>query len=179
MLYLFFLILLLAISFLILGHLLYRLIIAPGAVYFPTPTQTIHQMLDLAQVGPKDTVIDLGSGDGRILIEAAKRGAKAIGYEIDPILVSQSRRLAKKENLSHLITVRHQNMWRADFNQATIITLYLFPNFMDRLQRLLENKLTHPLKLVSHDYRFTHKKEQKNINNIYLYTFPYIKTDSK
>lgn len=172
MLYLSVILFILFLYFAILGYFFYRLTIAPGAIYYPTPEKTVIDMLDLAKVGPKDTVLDLGSGDGRILIEAAKRGAKAIGYEIDPLLVRQSRKLVHSENLSHLITIHNNNMWKANLGQATVITLYLFPNFMNRLQKLLEKKLTHPIRLVSHNYQFTKKQPSRKSGNLYLYTFP-------
>lgn len=166
------LIFLLLLSFGILVYFFYRLVIAPGAIYYPTPTHVVRSMLDLAKIGPNDTILDLGSGDGRILIEAAKRGAHAIGYEIDPLLVRKTRKLVKNEKLSHLVTVHNKNMWQADFDDATVITLYLFPNFMNRLQKNLESRLNHKIKLVSHNYRFPKKKEISSKNNIYLYSFP-------
>lgn len=166
-----FLLLLLFILLLILCRLIYTQFIQPGAVYFPTPPSTVEKMLDLAQVNPKDTIIDLGSGDGRILIAAARRQAHAIGYEIDPILARHSRQLITKANLSHLASVKCSSLWRADFNQATVITLYLFPRYMSRLQKILEKKLTRPILLVSHNYQFPHKKYIKKKDNTYLYKF--------
>ena len=165
------LLLLLLILILILARLIYTNIIQPGAVYYPTPTSTVKKMLTLAKVTSKDTVFDLGSGDGRILIEAAHHGTTAIGYEIDPLLVHQSRQTIKKNKLSHLASVKCASFWRADFNQATIITLYLFPRYMNRLQKKLEKQLTHPLLLVSHDYQFPRKKYIKKKDNIFLYRF--------
>ena len=152
-LYLAFLLALLFILLAILARIIYTQFIQPGAIYFPTPAATVKKMLDLAKVKPKDTVIDLGSGDGRILIAAARRRATAIGYEIDPVLARQSRLLIAKANLSHLTSVKCKSLWRADLNQATVITLYLFPRFMNRLQKILEKKLTHPILLVSHNYQ--------------------------
>ena len=156
---------------LILARLIYTNLIQPGAIYYPTPISTVKKMLDLAQASSKDTVLDLGSGDGRILIEAARRGTTAIGYEIDPLLAHQSNQTIKKAKLSHLASTKCASFWPADFNQATIITLYLFPKYMNRLQKKLEKQLTHPLLLVSHDYQFPHKKYIKRKNNTYLYQF--------
>ena len=170
-LYLAFLLTLLLILLAILSRIIYTQFIQPGAIYFPTPPATVKKMLNLAKVGPKDTVLDLGSGDGRILITAARRHAIAIGYEIDPVLVRQSRLLITKANLSHLASVKCASLWRADLNQATIITLYLFPRYMNRLQKILEKKLTHPITLVSHNYQFPRKKYIKKKDNIYLYQF--------
>ena len=170
-LYLACLLFLLLIFILILARIFYTSLIQPGAIYYPTPVSTVKKMLDLAQVSSKDTVLDLGSGDGRFLIETARRGATAIGYEIDPLLVHQSNQAIKKAKLSHLASTKCASFWRIDFNQATIIALYLFPKYMNRLQKKLEKQLTHPLLLVSHDYQFPHKKYIKKKGNIYLYQF--------
>lgn len=154
-----------------LGYIVYTSILEPGAIYYPTPDDRVEAMLDLAQVGPKDTLLDLGSGDGRIVIAAANRGAKAIGYEINPFLVKSSNKAIAQAGLSHLAKVVRQSMWHADYNQATVISLYLFPNLMNRLHRHLKKKLHHPLRLVSHDYQFPHKKYSKKSGSVYLYLF--------
>lgn len=162
----------------LLCHLVYRQVLAPGAIYYPTPHSTVKKMLDLAKISPTDTVLDLGSGDGRLLIAAARRGATAIGYEIDPNLVRLSRQTIKKAKLQHLASVKQQSFWRADVSSATVITLYLFPQFMNRLQKILEKKLDHPLTLVSHDYQFPHKQYIKKTKNLYLYRFGQARQDS-
>lgn len=142
-----------------------------GAVYYPTKPETVREMLLMANAGPDDVVIDLGSGDGRFLIAAAKLGARAIGYETDPVLVWESRRNIKKAGLEHLCSVRLKSLYKADFNEGTIITLYLFPKFMDRLQTIMEKKLTHPLRLISNDYQFPRKKFTKQQGKLFLYDF--------
>lgn len=128
-------------------------------------------MLKLGRVDPKDTLIDLGSGDGRILIAAARLGATAIGYEIDPLLVWRSRRLIRLAKIEKLATVRWKSFWQADFSQSTIIAVYLFPHLMDRLQKLLQEKIDHPIRLVANDYPFTHLAPTKNHGQVYLYRF--------
>ncbi len=170
-LYLSFLIFLLFILFAILYRLIYTNLLQPGAIYFPTPDTTVKKMLNLAKVSKNDTILDLGSGDGRFLIAAGKLGAKAVGYEIDPLLARRSKKAISKANLSHLATVKCKSFWQADFNQASIITLYLFPNLMNRLQKKLEKNLTHPITLVSHNYQFPQKKYIKKQGNLYLYQF--------
>lgn len=165
------LIILLVGCFILIGGLLWLLFIEPGAVYYPTQMKVVKKMLDLAEVGKKDTVVDLGSGDGRFLVAAAQRGARAIGYEINPWLVARSRQAIKKAGVQDLATVCWGSLWHADFNQATVICLYLFPHLMDRLQKDLEQKLRQPIKLVSNDYTFSQKKPIKKIGKIYLYRF--------
>jgi hypothetical protein len=170
-LYLFCLVFLLLLLLFIIFHLVYTNFIEPGAVYFPTPDATVTNMLKLAKVSSADTVLDLGSGDGRLLISAARLGATTIGYEIDPLLVRRSRQVITKAGLSHLASVKAKSLWHADFSSVTIITLYLFPQYMNRLQRLLDKKLDHPTLLISHDYQFPHKKYIKKQDNLYLYRF--------
>ena len=149
----------------------YTRILHPGAIYFPTPFSTVNQMLKLGQVNSKDTLIDLGSGDGRILLAAARLGAKAIGYEINPFLVRKSRRLIHQAKLDKLAKVYWKSFWQADFNQATIVTVYLFPHLMSRLQRLLEKKVDHPLRVVNNNYLFPQLKPSKQYRQICLYKF--------
>lgn len=163
-----FLFLLLAVLF----YLIYTSFIEPGAVYYPTTTETVNDFLRLAGTTPQDTVMDLGSGDGRILVAFGKIGVKGIGYEIDPLLVLESRKKIAQENLTGLTTIYLKSFWLADFNKATIIVLYLFPHYMNRLQEILEKKLTHPLVLISNTYQFPNKKYYQNISNLYFYRFP-------
>jgi ribosomal protein L11 methylase PrmA len=149
----------------------YTRVLHPGAVYFPTTPAAVSQMLKLGQVNSKDTLIDLGSGDGRILIAAACLGAKAVGYEINPFLVWKSRRLIRQARLEKLAKVYWKSFWQADFSQSTIVTVYLFPSLMKRLQQLLEKKVNHPLLVVSNDYPFPQLKPFKQSGKIYLYKF--------
>lgn len=149
----------------------YTQVLQPGAIYFPTTFPAVNQMLKLAQINSKDTLIDLGSGDGRILIAAARLGARAIGYEINPFLVRKSRRLIHQAKLDELAKVYWKSFWQADFSQATVITVYLFPHLMNRLQHLIEKKVNHSIRLVSNDYPFLQFKPVKKYQKIYLYFF--------
>lgn len=146
-------------------------VLHPGAIYFPTTFPVVKQMLKLGQVSAKDTLIDLGSGDGRILIAAGRLGAKAIGYEINPFLVWKSRHLIRQAKLEKLAKVYWRSFWKADFSQATIVTVYLFPNLMNRLQRLLEKNVHHSLRVVSNKYPFPHLSPFQQHQEIYLYRF--------
>lgn len=155
----------------LIAYQIYTNVLQPGAIYYPTVADTVTQILKLAQAGPKDTLIDLGSGDGRILIAAARLGIRAIGYEIDPLLVWQSRRRIHQAKLDKLVTVRWKSFWQADFSQATIVTVYLLPHLMNRLQRLLEKKVSHPIRLVTNNYPFPQLTPSKHYCQIYLYHF--------
>lgn len=143
-----------------------------GPIFLPSPMEKVKKMLKLAKVGKGSVVVDLGSGDGRILIEAAKLGAKAIGYELDPLLVFQSRKKIKKAGLSHLAKVNFKSFWRADLDKATAITLYLLPQNMAKMKKMLTRELKKPIPVVSLDYPISDKKHLKKIKNIYLYRFP-------
>lgn len=102
--------------------------------WVPTPQALVEKMLDMAKVGPNDYVIDLGSGDGRIVIAAAKRGARAHGIELNPDLVELSRRIAEKEGVSSNATFVKADIFESDFSQATVITIYLLPQLNYQLR---------------------------------------------
>ena len=101
----------------------------PGkdVVWVPTPPALVEKMLDLAKVTPNDLVMDLGSGDGRNIIAAARRGARSIGVEYNPDLVALSRRLAEEAGVSDKATFVQGDMYEADISKATVLALFLLP----------------------------------------------------
>jgi len=103
-------------------------------VWAPTPQALVEKMLDLAEVSPNDYVIDLGSGDGRIVIAAAKRGARALGIELNPDLVELSKRNAEKEGVGGRASFVAADIFESDFSQATVITIYLLPQLNYQLR---------------------------------------------
>jgi hypothetical protein len=103
-------------------------------VWVPTPRELVEKMLDMAEVTPQDVVMDLGSGDGRNIIAAAKRGARAIGVEYNPDLVELSRRLAKEAGVAERATFVQGDMYAADVSQATVLALFLKPENLDKMQ---------------------------------------------
>jgi SAM-dependent methyltransferase len=107
----------------------------PGkdVVWIPTPEDTVEKMLDMAQVTARDFVIDLGSGDGRNVIAAARRGARALGVEFNPDLVALSRRAAAAAGVSGRATFIEGDMFEADISQATVLALFLLPAHLSRL----------------------------------------------
>lgn len=121
--------------------------------FVPTPYVVIEEMLRLAKVTPQDYVMDLGSGDGRVLITAAKRyGASGMGVDLDGDLVAESLASAAEAGVSGRVTFQQQDLFKTDFSKATVITMYLLPGVMMRLQpRLLD--LKPGTRLVSHDFR--------------------------
>jgi SAM-dependent methyltransferase len=107
----------------------------PGkdVVWIPTPDHAVDKMLDMAQVTANDYVIDLGSGDGRNLIAAAKRGARALGVEYNPDLVALSKRAAADAGVADKVTIVQGDMFEVDISKATVMTLFLLPNHLSRL----------------------------------------------
>ena len=103
-------------------------------VWVPTPQAVVNKMLDMAKVTPKDYVIDLGSGDGRTVITAAKRGAKAHGIEYNPDMVELSKRNAAKEGVSDKASFAKADLFESDFSQATVITMFLLPDINLKLR---------------------------------------------
>ena len=120
--------------------------------FVTTPDNVTLEMLSAAQVGPADHVIDLGSGDGRIVILAAKRfGASGLGVEIVPDLVAESQRHAQAAGVAHRVTFREQDLFQTDLSAATVITMYLLPDVNLQLRPLLL-ALKPGTRVVSHDW---------------------------
>lgn len=110
-------------------------------VWVPTPQELVDTMLSIAELTPSDLVIDLGSGDGRTVITAAKRGARAIGIEFNPDMVTLSRRNAEKEGVSSQVQFFEGDLFEYDLSKATVITMFLLPEINLKLRpRLLELK---------------------------------------
>jgi SAM-dependent methyltransferase len=121
--------------------------------FVPTPYVVIEEMLRLARVTPQDFVMDLGSGDGRVLITAAKKfGARGIGVDLDGELVAESMEAAAAAGVTDRVKFLQQDLFKTDISQATVITMYLLPGVMMRLRPLLLN-LKPGTRLVSHDFR--------------------------
>lgn len=120
--------------------------------YVPTQMEAVDRMLSLAGVGPGDVVYDLGSGDGRIVIVAAARyGARGVGFEIDPELVARSRATARQVGVADRVRFVSDDLFEADLSPASVVTLYLSPDFNLRLRpRLLD--LRPGTRVVSHDF---------------------------
>lgn len=142
-----------------------------GPVYQPTPEKQVKAIFDLIRLKKNDFLIDLGSGDGRILIEAGKRGIRSLGYEIDPLLYFQSKKGIKKEKLSRLAQVKLKSFWQADFNQGTIIFAYLLPKYLEKLDRILKKSLKKEVLVITHRYQFPQKKYSQKSGPVYRYWF--------
>jgi len=124
-----------------------------NAPYRTTPVDIVESMLDLAKVERGDIVYDLGSGDGRIVITAAQKyGARAVGLELDPELVRKSQANARAAGVGHLVQFYVQDIFTADFSNASVVTLYLLPEANLLLRPKLERQLKPGARIVSHDF---------------------------
>ena len=123
------------------------------APYVPTPHEVVSRMLELAEIKPGDVLYDLGSGDGRIVVAAAKKfGIRAVGFEIDPVLVKDSRQIIKQAGLEELVEIREQDIRTVDFSPATVVTMYLYPAANLRLRPVLMRELKPGSRVISHDF---------------------------
>jgi precorrin-6B methylase 2 len=124
----------------------------PDVVYVPTPQPVVDRMLKMAQVKKSDVVYDLGCGDGRIVVTAAKRyGARAYGYDIDPQRVTEAKANVKAAGVEDLVTIEQKDIFTLDLSPASVVTLYLLPKLNVRLIPQLE-KLKPGSRIVSHDF---------------------------
>jgi cyclopropane fatty-acyl-phospholipid synthase-like methyltransferase len=125
----------------------------PDIHYVPTSNGVAEAMLKLAGVTAADTVYDLGSGDGRIVIAAAKKfGARGVGVELDPELVKTARRNAQSAGVADRVTFLQQDLFKTDFSDATVVMLYLSNSVNMRLRGLLERQLKPGSRIVSHRF---------------------------
>jgi SAM-dependent methyltransferase len=121
--------------------------------FVPTPIDVVDKMLELAEVKKGDIVYDLGSGDGRIVIRAAKKyGVRAVGIEMDRLLLAKARQSAKEEGVSHLVEFRSEDALKTDLSSATVVTLYMLPWFNKAVRPNLQKMLTPGARIVAHDF---------------------------
>jgi SAM-dependent methyltransferase len=149
----------------------------PGkdVVWVPTPESVVNRMLDLAKVTPQDFLVDLGSGDGRTVITAAKRGARAMGVEYNPDMVALSNREAIKAGVTDRVKFVNGDIFATDFSQATVITLYLLPSLNLRLRpAILEMKAG--TRVASHAFNMAEWEPDETANiegrQAYLWIVP-------
>ena len=121
--------------------------------YVPTPEPVVAQMLKMAQIRPGDVVYDLGSGDGRIVITAARQyGTRGVGFDIDPARIREAKANAEKAGVSDKVRFVQEDIFKADIRSATVVTLYLLPDINLRLRPKLLQDLRPGTRVVSHNY---------------------------
>ncbi len=133
--------------------------------YVPTPQEVVDRMLELAQVKKGDVVYDLGSGDGRIVVTAAKKyGVKAIGYEIDPQRIKESHENIKKAGVEKLVEIKQQDIRTVDLSGASVVTMYLLPEVNLMLRPNIWSQMKPGSRVVSHDFDMGDWKAVKTEN---------------
>jgi SAM-dependent methyltransferase len=124
----------------------------PDVIYVPTPQPVVEKMLEMAEVKKGDVVYDLGCGDGRIVVTAAKKyGVKAVGFDIDPQRVKEANENVRSNKVEHLVTIKQEDIFTLDLSEASVVTLYLLPDLNVRLMPQLA-KLKPGSRIVSHDF---------------------------
>jgi SAM-dependent methyltransferase len=160
----------------------------PDVPYWPTPPAVVDRMLELAKVKKGDVVYDLGCGDGRILVTAAKKhGARGFGFDIDPDQVKESIENVKKNKVEDLVTIKKADIFTLDLKDASVVTLYLMPELNVRLMPQLE-KLKPGSRIVSHEWDMKGAKPNQivtlraknamgleRVHKIYLWVVPWEK----
>jgi SAM-dependent methyltransferase len=151
----------------------------PDVHFLPTPHVVVDAMLQLARIGPNDVIYDLGSGDGRIVIAAARiYGARGVGIELDPRLVELSRQVARDGEVVDRVEFIEGDLFTADISGATIVTLYLSPGVNRRLEPKLRRELRPGTRVVSHQFpigTWTPDKvvrSEDDRTDLYLWTIP-------
>lgn len=127
-----------------------------AAPYVPTPEGIVDQMLTLAAVGPADYVVDLGSGDGRLVITAVTKyhARGGFGVDIDPALVKRANENAARAGVADRVRFYERDLFTADVKEATVVTVYLLPAVMGRVEKKLRSELRSGARVVTHDYSF-------------------------
>jgi cyclopropane fatty-acyl-phospholipid synthase-like methyltransferase len=121
--------------------------------FVPTPIEVIDKMLEMAEVQKSDVVYDLGSGDGRVVIRAAKKyGARGVGIEMDQTLLDKARKSAEVEGVSQLVEFRAEDALKTDLSPATVVTLYMLPWFNEAMKPNFRNFLKPGSRIVAHDF---------------------------
>ena len=150
---------------------------SPDVIFVPTPQEVVDAMLKLAKVGPNDVVYDLGSGDGRIPITAAKTyGARGVGIDIDPQRIREANENLKTAGMGDKVKFLNQDLFTTPIGEATVVTLYLLPSLNLKLLPKLNAELKPGTRVVSHAFDMGDIKPQQTLNvngrTVYFWTVP-------
>ncbi len=144
--------------------------------YLPSTQLDVEELLRVAAIVPQDVVVDLGSGDGRIVIDAARYfGARGFGVDIDEKLVALANENARQAGVSERVRFYHRDVFDTDVREATVVTMYLLPNLVNRLRPKLLAELKPGTRIVAHDYGFDGWKPDRTVKvtkTFYLYVVP-------
>ncbi len=149
--------------------------------YKPTPQLIVEKMLEMANVTKDDVVYDPGCGDGRIVVTAAKLyGARGVGIDLNPERVQESLDNVKKHRVEKLVTIKKGNIFRENFEEATVVMLYLFPEVVAKLEPILKKQLRSGARVVCHHFQMKYWKPTESITidydgfqyDLFLYVVP-------
>jgi ribosomal protein L11 methylase PrmA len=149
----------------------------PDVIYVPTPEAVVEAMLQVANVGKNDIVYDLGCGDGRIPVTAARKyGARGIGIDIDPQRIKEANENVAKNNVGDRVKIVQGDLFEQDLSQATVVTLYLLPSLNVKLMPKLMKELKPGTRVVSHAFDMGDWKPEKELDvegrKVYFWTIP-------
>ena len=158
----------------------------PDVIFVPTPQEVVDKMLELAEVKEGDVVYDLGCGDGRIPVTAAKKyGVKAVGFDVDPQRIKESKENVEKNKVGNLVTIKQEDIFEQDLSGASVVTLYLLPSLNVKLMPQLM-KLKPGSRIVSHSFDMKGAKPKKVVqvqtkeggdHSVYLWVVPWEKEE--
>lgn len=150
----------------------------PDVIYVPTPQPVVDRMLELADVQEGDVLYDLGSGDGRIPVTAARKyGIRAVGIDINPVRIREANANAEQAGVTDLVSFREEDLFEADISEADVVTLYLLQSLNVKLRPKLLSELKPGTRIVSHAFDMAgewepERTEQVEHNTIYMWTVP-------
>ncbi|MCX6764474.1 MAG: methyltransferase domain-containing protein [Candidatus Nealsonbacteria bacterium] len=140
-----------------------------GALYAPTKEEKVKKMIELLNIKKGEKALDIGAGDGRLVIALASAGALATGFEISPFLVKLAQKNIKKAGLEGKAFVYRKNFWKEDFSQYDAVTVYGIGYIMKSLEKKLKKELKQEARIVSNNFHFPTWEPIKKENNIFLY----------
>ncbi len=149
----------------------------PDVIFVPTPQNVVDEMLKLAKVHKGDVVYDLGCGDGRLVVTAAKQyGVRAVGIDINPVRIKESEENARQAGVTDRVSFRNEDLFEADIKEATVVTLYLLQSLNEKLRPKLWKDLKPGTRVVSHTFDMGDWKPEKEMEvegrRIYFWTIP-------
>lgn len=136
----------------------------PDVIYVPTPQEVVDAMLKVAKVTKNDMVYDLGCGDGRIVVTAAKLGARGVGIDIDPQRIKEANENVAKNMVGDRVKILNQDLFTTDISSATVVTLYLLPSLNLKLRPILWKTLKPGTRIVSHAFDMGDWKPEQTLN---------------
>ena len=159
-------------------------------VFVPTPEEVVEKMFKMVKVSKKDVVYDLGCGNGIIVAMAAKKfGCKCVGVDLNPVRIKEAHEMIKKYGVEKLVEIRQGDALKVkDFNKASVVMLYMLPEFMNWLEPIAKKTLKPGTRIVSHDYKWdsTWEPEQtvefkgpERVHVLYMWTVPDSKNDKE